>query len=418
MILSQGHLLPDSEQEKVIVSLEKEIPLTLMKEPLDREKLIAACDRLSRRAKNGEFDAIAKPLSEMAHLSYEAYLEYASMFSEEGLHKKLALELAGLPFQEEQVGPHLFRRLAPLGVLMHIAAGNVDVLPAYSVIEGLLAGNINILKLPTGDKGLSVKLLSELIKEEPSLAPYVYVFDVPSYEIETLKRLAHFADAVVVWGGDAAVKGARSLAEPNCRLIEWGHKLSFAYVTSSAKDEELHLLARDICVSNQILCSSCQGLYFDDEDETATERFAKRFFAILLEENKAVGKASLGMRAKGALSVYNERLEGKSEIYAQDGVSLILYPDEELRLSFLFRNVWLKKLPSARIIPVLKPYRGYLQSCALLASPEEKKSLVPLLIQAGVNRIVDGNLSLMEEGESHDGRYPLREYTKIVDIRK
>jgi hypothetical protein len=418
MILFQGKILPNDQQDHAIASLKEEIAKTLSGEPLNRETVISACAALSLRAQKGEFDAIAKPLLEMAHLSYDTYLEYTAMFAGDGLRKKVDLELAGLPLKEEQIGPHLYRRLAPLGVLMHIAAGNVDVLPAYSVIEGLLAGNINILKLPSGDKGLSVKLLSELIKAEPSLAPYIYVFDVPSYEIETMKLLAHEADAVVVWGGDAAVKGARSLAEPNCRLIEWGHKLSFAYATLQANDEQLHLLAKDICVTNQVLCSSCQGIYLDTENDEDVATFADRFFKILLAENQIIGKASLGMRAKGALSVYNERLEKKGKVYTQDGVSLIVYPDEDLALSFLFRNLWLKKLPSSRLIPVLKPYRGYLQSVALLGTNEEKERLTPLLLQAGLNRIVDGNLSRMDVGESHDGRYPLREYTKIVDIRK
>ena len=42
----------------------------------------------------------------------------------------------------------------PLGVLLHIAAGNADGLPAFSVAEGLATGNINILKLPQADNGL------------------------------------------------------------------------------------------------------------------------------------------------------------------------------------------------------------------------------------------------------------------------
>ena len=42
----------------------------------------------------------------------------------------------------------------PLGVLLHIAAGNAEGLPFFSVVEGLLAGNINILKLPGMDDGV------------------------------------------------------------------------------------------------------------------------------------------------------------------------------------------------------------------------------------------------------------------------
>jgi hypothetical protein len=144
-------------------------------------------------------------------------------------------------------------------------------------------------------------------------------------------------------------------------------------------------LAKDICVTNQVLVLLlAKGSISTARKRRKSVPSQDRFFAILCAENLSVGKAALGMRAKGALSVYNERLEKKGKVYSQDGVSLILYPDEELQLSFLFRNVWLKKLPASRIIPVLKPYRGYLQSCALLGTKEEKEKLLPLLIQAGL----------------------------------
>jgi hypothetical protein len=418
MILAHGKIIEESRQGEIIAALKDEIPLILAQEGLNPELVIAACDRLSLRAQAGEFDAVAKPLLEMAHLPYEAYLSYARMFSGEGLRKKMSLELAGYPLGLEEVTPHLFRKRVALGVLLHIAAGNVDVLPAYSVIEGLLAGNINLLKLPTGDKGLSVKLLSELIAEEPRLADYIYVFDVPSAEIETMKALARYANAIVVWGGDAAVKGVRELAEPNTKIIEWGHKLSFAYATSQATDEQLKRLAEDICRTNQVMCSSCQGIYLDTESDEETNLFAERFFEILRQKNLEMGKASLGMRAKAALNVDNEKLEGKSLVLSSDGVSVIVYPDEALTLSFLFRNVWIRKLPEQRIIPILRPYRGYLQSCALCCEEGKAQDLSNSLIKAGICRICDGGMSSFTEGESHDGTYPLKDYSRIVDCLK
>ena len=87
-------------------------------------------------------------------------------------------------------------------------------LPAYSVAEGLLAGNVNILKLPSMDQGASILLLKELTDLEPRLRDYVYVFDVPSTDLESLTVFARAADAVVVWGGDEAVRAARRLADP------------------------------------------------------------------------------------------------------------------------------------------------------------------------------------------------------------
>src|SRR5574344_545453 len=266
MILAEGKLYPESEQEAIISSLKNKIPETLLRGQLSLEKIYGAAERLYQRLLKGEFDELSAPLLAMAHLSHDTFLEYAKEFSSEGLRKKVELELGQDPFGGKEIAPHHFVQRAPLGVLFHIAAGNVDFLPAYSVLEGLLAGNINLLKLPTGDKGLSVTLLQKLIEEEPSLAPYIYVFDVPSTDIDSLRELAHYADAIVVWGGDAAVQGVRKFAEPNEKIITWGHKLSFAYCSAKTSDSDLEGLAEDICLSNQMLCSSTQGIYYAGDD--------------------------------------------------------------------------------------------------------------------------------------------------------
>ncbi len=419
MILAHGKIYENKFQDEIIASLQRDICKTLASSKLETEKVIAACGKVSQKAQNGEFDGIAKPLLEMLQMPYETYIDYCKMFSAENLEKKVKTELAGFPLEEEQISEHLFRRCEPLGVLLHIAAGNVDALPAYSVIEGLLAGNVNILKLPTGDSGVSVKLLSELIKECPELADYIYVFDVPSTETETIKALADIANGVVVWGGDAAVTAAHRFIDPNTKLIVWGHKLSFAYAKPNCQDEMLLDLAKDICKTNQTLCSSCQGIYVDTEDEQELYNFALRFFEILKGANAKLGKAPRGMRGKNTLKLYTDKLEGAEGIFCEEGVSVVVKRDSELELSYLFRNVWIKPLPKEQIIPVLKPKKGYLQSCALLLpNGEEREQVADCLIKAGVTRITDGNMSKMMLGESHDGSFALKEYSRLVDIYK
>lgn len=88
-----------------------------------------------------------------------------------------------------------------------------------SVAEGLLAGNINILKLPSADKGLSIRIIKRLCKYEPLLSRYIYVFDTPSSDVRTIQALAGFADGIVVWGGTEAVKAVRSLAPPGVKSL-------------------------------------------------------------------------------------------------------------------------------------------------------------------------------------------------------
>ncbi len=418
MILMHGEVIDSNVEQKYLTGLYEECTRTLAgNDPITTECVITACDKLYRAAMQGAYDEIALPLLQMANLSYERFQALAKLFCREELEYKCKTEFGewyeDLPTLKNGTG----RKRYPLGVLFHIAAGNVDGLPAYSVIEGLLAGNINILKLPTGDNGLSVKLLSELIRFEPRLKDYIYVFDVPSAETETLKVFAELADAVVVWGGDEAVAAARQLAGVNTKIIPWGHKLSFAYVTEQADEEALYGLARHICETNQVLCSSCQGIFLDTENREVQEWFAEHFFALLLKANEEVGKADIGMRGKNTLRLYTDSLEVSDgrRVLQENGVSVVIKEDSELELSYLFRNVWIKRMPRKHIVARLKRHKGHLQTCGLLCGEEEKTELSDLLGISGVVRITGSDMSRMLPGEAHDGIYPLREYSRIVE---
>ena len=159
MILYKGEIYPNEKQVELISSLKEDMYLTLQnKETLSYMTVIEACDKLYQRVINHEFDDIALPLLKALNMPYSALERYAKVFSKEGLLKKIDIELGDLKYGVLSLDENNSRYYEPLGILFHIAAGNVDLLPAYSVVEGLLVGNINILKLPTGDNGLSILL--------------------------------------------------------------------------------------------------------------------------------------------------------------------------------------------------------------------------------------------------------------------
>lgn len=417
MILYQGKMLDDSCQNEIINNMKSCLYLPFKsKFSLTSDIVINACSKLSRRVLDGEFDSLVNPYLKSFNINKQQFESMAKLFSGESLLYKCSIELCD---KKQTIDDKVIRERYPLGVLLHIAAGNVDVLPAYSVIEGLLSGNVNILKLPAGDSGISVKLLYELIKIEPLLTDYIFVFDVPSTETETIKQLANLSDAIVVWGGDIAVKSVRQFANVDTKIIEWGHKLSFAYATLNATDEQLTELAKSICITNQVLCSSCQGIFIDTNSKEEQIKFAERFFEILKKTNKKVGYADFGMRAKNAINIYNERLEQyqtNNVIYSDNGVSVICTDDSKLTLSYMYRNVWVKRLPKNSIIDNLKPYKNYLQTASVLCNNEEKNDICRILARAGVVRITSPkNMSRTICGEAHDGRYALREYSRIVE---
>jgi len=418
MILFHGEILENKEQERILNQLEEDCLQTLCQLNTPQiHQVIHACDVLYQKAIQHEFDDVVLPILKSNHISYERFLEMAKLFSEEELSYKCKIEWGEVDENLQKLKNGTTRLRRPLGILFHIAAGNVDALPAFSVIEGLLAGNINILKLPTGDSGLSIHLLAELIQVEPVLKDYIYVFDVPSTEVQTIKRFADIADGIVVWGGDAAVKAAYQMASVTTKVIPWGHKLSFAYATVEATDAQLEALAYHICTTNQILCSSCQGIFVDTEDYRVLTTFGYRFFQIFKKVNQEVGKADIGMRGKNTLQIYNDRLEHPDrQIWCEDGVSVSLLEDQELMLSYLFRNVWIKALPHQQLITTLKKHKNHLQTCGLLCSAAQKETLAKYIAASGGVRITGADMSRMIPGEAHDGCYPLREYTRIVEI--
>ena len=369
---------------------------------------------------NHEFDDVALPLLKALNMPYSALERYANCFSKEGLLKKIDIELGELKNGVLSLDKDNNRYYEPLGILFHIAAGNVDLLPAYSVVEGLLVGNINILKLPTGDNGLSVLLLKELIKEEPLLKDYIYVFDVPSTEVETIKELSNLADATIVWGGDEAQKAARAFVDIHSSIISWGHKISFSYVDNSVTDEEIEALCKSICLSNQLFCSSSQGIYMNTDNKEELHSFAKRVLPIFAKVSKEMNTLPLTMKAKNSLLIYNEKLEGNApNIYNQDGISIIVKDDDKLELSYLFQNIWIKALKKEDIIRVLKPNKNLLQTVSININIKDKEEIVRNLAKAGVTRITPlGDNSRMLPGESHDGEYALRRYIRIVEAIK
>lgn len=418
MLLIHGEIIETNTEAKYLEHLYEDCLETLSRNnPLTTEKVIHACDALYKRVMQGEFDEIILPLLQMSDIPRERFESMAKLFSKEELEYKCKIELGENYPEPDALKDGTRRCIYPLGILFHIAAGNVDGLPAYSVIEGLLTGNINILKLPAGDNGMSVKLLSELIKIEPDLRDYIYVFDVPSTDLDTLKIFANIADGIVVWGGDEAVKAARDMADITTKIIPWGHKLSFAYVTPEVTDTELYDLAMHVCETNQVFCSSCQGIFVDTEDDDVFEDLGERFFTQLKKANVTKGPTDMGMRGRNTISLYKDSLEPlpMKKIYNEEGVSVIIKYDSELELSYLFRNVWVKKLPSIDLIKTIKKHKNHLQTCGLLCQDREREELARLLANAGIVRITGANMSRTIPGEAHDGTYPLREYSRVVE---
>ncbi len=431
MNLVNGKVISDGECDAVLERMGEMVAATFRKPPLDVNVVIDACDKLVRDMDNLE---VLKKLPELgiSPALVEMYKEQIKgMLGAEAIRNRLEVELgSGYDAARELVYIHskatARQTIMPVGVLFHITAGNVDGLPFVSLLDGLLTGNVNIVKLPKEEGGVTVSLLEELFKVEPSLSEYVYVFDYSSKDVHAMKKLAAVADAIVVWGGDEAVSSVRAMAEPNTRIIEWGHKISFAYVTrEGVEKEELEKLARHICLTNQLYCSSCQGVFLDTDDMRDVYGFCEEFLPVLeaaCRENpfSLEGSARLFVQAEITLKEYHQRIEGgkeKSRLFREKNCSVTACSDSKLETSSMYRNIWVKPLKRNDILS-LRPYKGYLQTAALICAGRDRAELSQKLLRAGLVKVSDGfEMSNYAVFEAHDGVFPLRCYTKLVSFQ-
>lgn len=421
MNLFRGKLSGQETRRDILQNLPAALEKALCGPPLPAEVVIGACGRLGDALGEGDL-----ALLEQAGIAREAGRRLLQEAKELLNEKYLRMHLAHA-FGEEgeghfcRDGVQVTETLQPLGVLLHITAGNQEGLGALSVLEGLLTGNINVVKPSGKDSGISALVLHRLCEEEPRLADHLIVVECPSGETQTMLELIHMANAVVVWGGDGAISGVRQLVPPHIPIIEWGHRLSFAYVTQAGATEEgLAGIAENMVETNQLLCSSCQGIFLDTTDREAVYAFCRRFLPILQKRRQA-SPLPITVAAQGSLRCYAQSLElgDKGRLFRGVGCSVTAHEDTDLTASSFYGHCWVRALPRIRLVGALHGHKGHLQTAALLCSDLERADLTALLFRAGVTRVTAGeNMSRTYSGAAHDGVMALHRYVRRVSVER
>lgn len=410
MLLINGKVMDNTATRDAIQQMDRMLPCTLIRNDLTQEMIINAIDQLITQFKVGNMFMELQSFS----ISFDLndLNEQLNLLTKENLKKRIEIECGN----DVEVTSNCKILTLPLGVVFHIAAGNLDVLPVYSVLESLLMGNINILKLPSLDQGLTIFILEKLINIEPQIKDYIYVFDTPSSDLLTIQQLMNYANGIVVWGSDAAIDSVRKYAPVNCKIIEWGHKLSFAYIQDTqVSDEELLLLAKHMLDTKQLLCSSCQGIFIDTTDFESIKNFGKRFNQLFNKLNIDSQENSF-LQGKVTIELLTKKLEKTDNLILENKYgSVICSEDMNLELSLLNGNCWIKPLPSNKISQQLSKYHSYLQTVGVY--PMETH-LIELFSRVGCTSITSiSKMSNFSFIEAHDGRFPLNEYCRRVNIK-
>ncbi len=415
------------EKEHCFDGIEAGITADLAQGTPDVRRVIASLDALGQYIVN-DAEFLVPELVELGFSKDEALAikqDSIAVLSADELFKKLKRELGGLPFEISRLSTREdeFEGYMPVGVLGHVTSSNDAMLPFFSSVEGILTGNINIIKTASGAHKVAMKLVEKLCEIDESLRPYFYVFPLSSKDKELLKIMFSLCNTVAVWGSDSAVAGVRELAPAGVNIVEWGNRISFSYFTKEGVSREsLRGLAADVCVNDQQACSAPQLVFYETDSKEELLSFAET----LMKELQAVSDTyplhpmSQAEQAELTAQIQLCRLEemmDDAKLFTGDGCRLFVRFDNELCASPLYRTLIVKPIQRNDLIGVLRPFRSYLQSVGLACGKDELVSLSRLLIAGGVNRITEPGLMMGGyTGEPHDGVYAMTRYVKRISL--
>lgn len=174
------------------------------------------------------------------------------------------------------LGPLDFREViderswAPVGTVLHWPAANVPIQPFLSLTSGLLAGNRNIVRVPSALTGfVEAVLRAAPAAADPVLERLLFVaFSHDRYDLAS--ACAARSDAAMIWGGHEAVASVKSLPFPHwARLQVFGPRVSVAMVLldeqTLVQPAQLQRLSRRVAREtwqfDQEACSSPLALY-------------------------------------------------------------------------------------------------------------------------------------------------------------
>ncbi len=357
------------------------------------------------------------------------------------LSKKVDTELGKY---SRQVGVHYDQEQerslhwSPLGTLLHVLSGNVFLVGPGSLLEGLLTGNVSILKMPSSETYFLPLFVQTLMDAERDLfgdlvvSKSIALVDYSSQDQEVIAIFKKNVDGIVVWGGEEAVRSYRKDLPSHTPLIIFGPKLSFSMVTRRGCEhwslkKVAKSLAFQISLWDQNACTAPQVCFVEGDFRHASllaEELSRELK--LLEAQLACGELDLASaceirKLRTLFEISESQGDARLLESSHENLNWTLFVDkrEDLEPSPLHRTLRLIPYQDFSVIEnQVQQLKSYIQTVGVVALPQEQLEISSRLSSLGALRIVD--LDHMAGGDiddPHDGAYDLPRLMNLITTR-
>lgn len=185
------------------------------------------------------------------------------------------------------------------GTVFHICPSNVPMNFAYSLVFGLLAGNDNIIRLPSRNfvqSEMLIKIIDSILKKKKFFQITKKICLVKYDKSDDISQsLSKLANARLIWGGDKTINKFKKFeTNPRCVDLNFSNRYSISVISSSKlrkiSKKNLTQIANnfynDAYTMDQLGCSSPQAIFFVGKKNPSIIKFWKALEAIVNKKYK------------------------------------------------------------------------------------------------------------------------------------
>jgi hypothetical protein len=316
-------------------------------------------------------------------------------------------------------------------LLVHIAAGNLPVPALMSIVLGVLVRSAQFVKCATGATLLPRLFAHSLYSAEPKLGACLEIAEWPGGDHTLADALFNEADCVTATGSDSALAAISLRVPTRTRFLGYGHRLSFAYVTSRVLSglnagKIVGRAAADVVAWNQLGCLSPHVIYVEEGGRLSAEQFAEALAQELDQREALEPRGELPVEAAAAISsrrsIYEVRAAHSPDTRhwcssSSTAWTVVYEADPRFQPSCLNRFIYVKGVKDlADALKNADTVRGKVSTVGLAAPEDQAQSLAAQLARWGVTRVCP--LGRMQDPPltwRHDGRPALGDLVTWTD---
>lgn len=318
-------------------------------------------------------------------------------------------------------------------LIAHLAPGNIPSATLAQMVLGLLVRSAQFVKCATGQAFIPRLFAHSLYEAEAKLGSCLEVAEWKGGNEALERGLFSESDCLIVTGSDETLAAVKRRVPISARLIGYGTRVSFGYITRAALERHGVKIAREaaraIAAWDQRGCLSPHDMYLEDSQQMNADAFASALADELAALEKTHPRGVLKPRDAAAIAsrraFYEVRaahsLETKMWASPESTAwTVILEYDPRFQASCQNRFIYLKAVPSLDVVlQGAEPIRDQVSTIGLACGSQETAELVPRLARWGALRVCP--LSEMQNPPlawRHDGRPALADLLTWCDWEK